>query len=183
MAGLAALFSGAAAVGFSGGRAPSRASLAALAAVVPLVPAGCPVSVGCARGIDAAARAAFPAARVFVAGAGVGAARAAGAGLLAARSAACVRSLPPVSGLWVSFPSGPCPAGLLPSPVSRVAFGGFGSGSWSSAAFALGRGVPVLVFVPAGPPPGWGFAPVPGAPAGWWLARPLATAPLAGFAS
>ena len=47
---------------------------------------------------------------------------------------------------WLALPSAPVPpAGVRPS---RLFFGG-GSGSWGSAAFALGRGRRVLLWLPS----------------------------------
>ncbi len=75
-------------VGFSGSRSvvPS-----VFPAVVSAVPAGASVFVGCAGGVDAAARAAFPAARVF---------RVSGTGrwAFAVRSTAFVRALASAGG-------------------------------------------------------------------------------------
>ena len=120
----------------------------------------CPVFVGCASGVDAAFRGFFPSARVFSA-----ASFGSGRGAFAARSAAVVRAVQLAGGVWVSFPSGACPAGLLPSASSSGAFCGSGSGSWASAAFAVGSGLPVLVFG-SRPPAGWGFVSLGG---GWWF--------------
>jgi hypothetical protein len=161
------VFARAGAVGFSGSRSSVPAVVPAVAAVV----AGlrCPVFVGCARGVDAAFRASFPTASVLAASS-----FGSGRGSFAARSAACVRAVACagagsagsfLGGLWVSFPSGACPAGLLPSTSSSRAFCGSGSGSWASAAFAVGFGLPVLVFGFA-PPSGWGFVSLGG---GWFF--------------
>lgn len=155
-------------VGFSGSRLPSAVSLASLAWACGLVPTGAAVVVGCARGIDQAVRATFPTAQVFqVSSFGRG------RGAFAARSVACVRSVAASSGLWVSFPSAACPMGLLPSPKSSKCFSGLGSGTWASLAFAIGSGVPCLVFLPAGVsvPVGWGFEPLGG---GWFQVTPPA---------
>jgi hypothetical protein len=147
--------------GFSGSRG---AAPSVCAAVASLVPAGSAVFVGCARGVDAAFRGFFPFASVFAASA-----FGSGRGSFAARSVAVVRavvaagvSAPP---LWVSFPSGACPAGLVPSGSSSRAFCGSGSGSWASLAFAAGSGLPCLVFGSA-PPASWGFSSLGG---GWWF--------------
>ncbi len=43
------VFSGVVSVGFSGSRSPSPAAASALCSVLSLVPAGCRVSVGCAK--------------------------------------------------------------------------------------------------------------------------------------
>lgn len=146
-------------VGFSGSR--SAAGGPALAAAVRLVVrSGRSVAVGCAPGADAAVRALLPSARVFRAAAFR---RPGGswASALASRSAAlvsCVAAGGRGSALLVWLP-GPCPAGLVPSAVASSCFRGLGSGSWASAAFAVGLRVPVLVFPgPAGRAglPAWG---------------------------
>lgn len=166
-AAVASVFARAGAVGFSGSRSSVPAVVPAVAAAVRAL--RCPVFVGCARGVDAAFRAAFPGASVLAASS-----FGSGRGSFAARSSACVRAVAGagagplgsfLGGLWVSFPSGACPAGLLPSASSSRVFCGSGSGSWASAAFAVGSGLPVLVFGFA-PPAGWGFVCLGG---GWWF--------------
>ncbi|MEA5595678.1 hypothetical protein [Rivularia sp. UHCC 0363] len=85
---------------------------------------------------------------------------------LARRSAACVRSVAPgPSGLLVVCPSGRCPSGVRPSRSFR----GSGSGSWGSAALAVGLGRRVLLFSPVGVPswPGGSWVPVSSSP-GWF---------------
>lgn len=144
------------AFGFSGSRSIVPAVCGVLAARVP---AGASVFVGCAGGVDEFFRSAFPGAVVF-------SPSFAGRGGFAARSAACVQAVGAAGGLWVSFPSGPCPVGLV--PCSRWAPAG-GSGSWGSLALAVGLGVPSLVFAPAGVPCGWGFVALG---SGWFLALP-----------
>jgi hypothetical protein len=158
-------------VGFSGSRAPSAASLSALSGLVGSVAPGAAVVVGCARGIDHAARVAFPSAQVFHASS-----FGSGRGSFAARSVACVRAVAASGGVWVSFPGSPCPAGLRPSGRSSVAFSGLGSGTWASLAFALGSGVPCLVFLPSGvpAPAGWGLVSLGG---GWFHAAPAIVQP------
>ena len=157
---LSAIFSRFSVFGFSGSRSGVSASV--LSSVVPFVPAVSQVFVGCARGVDAFFRSAFPSASVFQA-ADFGCGR----GAFAARSVAVVRAVAEGGGLWVSFPASPCPAGLLPSASSSKAFCGLSAGTWSSLAFALGSGVPCLVFAPHGVPRGWGLSPVPGC-SGWF---------------
>lgn len=166
---LSALVSGFSAFGFSGSRSLSPASVAALRSLAGLVPSGAAVSVGCARGADSVARSLFPAAQVFSVSSG---SFGVGRGAFAARSVACVRSVAP-GGLWCFFPASPCPAGLLPSPSSSRCFCGLGSGSWASAAFALGSGLSVVCFLPPGvsAPAGWGFVPLG---SGWFVVRPAA---------
>jgi hypothetical protein len=163
------LLSSAPAVGFSGSRSVVPA---ACAEVVPAVSS--PVFVGCARGVDAAFRAAFPSARVFSA-----ASFGSGRGSFAARSSALVRALHLSGGVLVSFPSpGSFPSGLVPSPSSSRCFSGLGSGSWATLALAVGLGVPCAVFlgsgsVPAGfsVPSVWCARSVGG---GWWVCQPRA---------
>ena len=174
-------FSGVSSVGFSGSRSPSPVASAALSALLPSVPAGVRVSVGCARGVDGVCRSFFagsPSLLVFsVASGRFGVGRSA----FARRSSRCVLSVAAGSrGLLVVVPSGVCPAGVRPSR----SFSGGGSGSWGSAAFALGRGRRVLVWLPAGSrPPAWAgvswsvasvvWASVVGGGGGcWWLGVP-----------
>lgn len=157
---VAAVVSGFSSFGFSGSRSPSPAAVAALRSVAALVPAGASVSVGCAAGVDWLAGSLFPSASVFsVASGSWGSGRSA----FARRSAACVAAVAASGGLWVSLPSGVCPAGLVPCRSWRSASG---SGSWGSLALAAGLGVPCLVFLPGALPPAWGFASVGG---GWWF--------------
>jgi len=156
---------GAFAVGFSGSRSVVPPAFAAAAAAVP---PSVPVLVGCASGVDRAARAAFPAAVVF------SAARSCGPGAFAARSVSFVSALSRrVSPVLLSFPSGPCPSGLVPSAVSSRCFCGLGSGSWASLAFAAGLGVACFVWLPACalPAPSWLF-PLGG---GWFSVCPPAS--------
>lgn len=166
---LSVVLSAASVVGFSGSRSPSPLSSAAVSAALVLAPLSARVCVGCARGVDAAVRASVPGASVFAVSSGRWGA---GRGAFAARSVACVRAVAAAGsgGLWLSFPSGACPAGLSPSSSSSRCFSGSGSGSWASLALAVGLGVPSLLFLPGGlcPPSGWGFAPLPGCP-GWFF--------------
>ena len=145
-------------IGFSGSRHtidPQAGDLAAAA-----VPAGAEVVVGCAAGVDAFFRSRFPAARVLRVD------RALGRAGFARRSIACVDAVS--GGLWVSFPSGACPAGLMPSASPGRCFSGSGSGSWASLAYAVGRGGAALVYLGAVPVPGgWDLVRVPDA-IGWW---------------
>lgn len=152
-------------VGFSGSRAPSRVSLAAVGSAASWVRPGSAVLVGCARGVDARVRSRFPGARVFSVSSGrFGSGRAA----FARRSAACVRAVAAAGGVWLSFPAGACPVRLVPGSVWRSASG---SGSWGSLALAVGLGVPCVVFLPGSvsPPSGWGFVSVAGCPGWWWF--------------
>lgn len=147
--------------GFSGSRKLHSTEACRKASVS--VPKNSQIFVGCANGIDAYFRANFPQAEVFYAHK-----YGTGKGSFAARSVAVVKAVKAGSGLWISFPSSPCPAGLLPSASSSRAFCGSGSGSWASLAFALGSGVPCLVFLGSLPcPANWELAPVPGCQ-GWF---------------
>ena len=163
---MSCLLSSASAVAFSGSRSPSTVSLAAVARAVAAVPPSTPVLVGDCRGVDKAVRNLRSSARVFFAASfGPASERSS----FALRSCAVVSAVASAGGIFVSFPSRPCPSGVLPSPRSSACFCGSGSGSWASAAFAVGSGVPVLLFLPPGvaAPAGWGF--VAGG-SGWFLA-------------
>lgn len=156
---VSSLVSSAPAVGFSGSRSVVPRACGVVAAVVP---AGCPIFVGCAAGVDEFFRGAFPSARVFSA-----ASFGSGRGSFAARSVAVVRAVQSAGGVWVCFPSGVCPAGLAPSASSSRAFCGAGSGSWASLAFAAGLGLPCLLGAGEfSPPVVWGFASLG---RGWWF--------------
>ena len=161
---LSSLLVGSGLVGFSGSRGLPPA---ALSSVLSLRARSSGQSfVGCAAGVDADVRVSLRSARVFCASDfGVG------RGAFAARSSAFVRALASGGGALVSFPSAPCPVGLLPSASSSRAFCGSGSGSWASLAFAVGSGVPCWVYAPFGVPTGWGFAPCG---SGWFCFAPVA---------
>ena len=158
-------------IGFSGSRKPSPASLSAFHWLAGQVPSIALVVVGCAPGIDQAARLAFPSAQVFHASS-----FGSGRGSFAARSIACVRSVVASGGLWASFPAAPCPGGLLPSAKSSKCFYGSGSGTWASLAFAAGSGLPCLVYLPSGlsAPGGWGLQLLA---QGWFQHQPLVVQP------
>ena len=160
---LPTIFSRFSAFGFSGSRS-ELPSFGAASRVVSLVPTSASVFIGCASGVDAYFRWRFPSASVFYASS-----FGSGPGAFAARSVAVVRAVAAADGLWVSFPCSPYPAGLLPSASPSRAFCGSGSGSWASLAFALGSGVPSLVFLGCSLPcpRGWGLIPVPGW-SGWF---------------
>lgn len=169
-------FAGVASVGFSGSRSLSGSGLLALRSLLSFVPrSGCRASVGCAAGADLLVRsvlAGFPGLLVFsVASGRFGVGRSA----FARRSSRCVLSVASGSrGLLVVVPGGACPAGVVPSR----SFSGGGSGSWGSAAFALGRGRRVLVWLPSGclPPAwsgvSWSSAGALGSAGCWWLGVP-----------
>jgi hypothetical protein len=155
--------------GFSGSRS-SRAAATAAQAVFGLLPIDSAVSVGCAAGVDRAVRAAFPAAQVFRVSEFGGASQ--GAAAFARRSTALVQAVGIDGGLLLVFPSTACPAAVQPSRR----FAGSGSGSWGSAALAVGLGVAVLVRLPEGVlPPLWlaaaaGFQEVK--PSFWFVPAP-----------
>lgn len=141
-------------VGFSGSRCLPGSWAGSVSGLVrSVLGAGRGVAVGCAPGLDALVRSCCPDAVVFRA-------RSRSAASLVSRSVGCVRAVAG-SGAgrgFVVFPGGPCPPGLRPSSVPSRCFCGAGSGSWASAAFAAGLGVPVVVFgVPAEKlPAAWG---------------------------
>ena len=165
------MFAGVSSVGFSGSRAPGAAASAALAALLPCVPSGVRVSVGCARGVDSLVRGFFrssPSLLVFsVASGRFGVGRAA----FARRSSRCVRSVACGGrGLLVCLPSSAVPPAVV---VPSRSFRGGGSGSWGSAALALGCGRRVLLWLPSGcRPPAWSGASWSSAGSGWWLGVP-----------
>lgn len=174
------VFVGLVSVGFSGSRSPSPAASAALSSLLPLVPSGVRLSVGCARGVDSAVSSWFgasPSLLVFsVASGRFGSGRSA----FARRSSRCLLSVAAGSrGLLVALPSAPVPpAGVRPS---RSFFGGGlgrSSGSWGSVAFALGRGRRVLLWLPSGSRPpvwsgaSWSSAGALGSAGCWWLGVP-----------
>lgn len=69
-------------------------------------------------------------------------------GMFAARSIRFVDALREDEGCLVSFPKVECPnKGLIPSPNSSACFNGSGSGSWATLAYAIGVGVPCVVFL------------------------------------
>lgn len=148
------VFSGVSSVGFSGSRSPSSVSLAALGLLLPCVPAGCRVSVGCARGVDGVVASFFAGSSSLLVFAVASGRFGSGRSAFARRSSRCVLSVAAgARGLLVALPSSPvCPAGVRPSR----SFFGAGSGSWGSVAFALGRRRRVLLWLPAGCfPPVW----------------------------
>lgn len=133
-------------VGFSGSRLSGSPAAVACRAFLPsLASFSGSLGVGCASGVDSLVRSAFPSALVFSVSSFLVGGRVSRASF-ALRSAALVRWVAASSGLLVVFPSTVCPSGVAPS----ASFRGFGSGSWGSAALAVGLGVPVLLFVPAG---------------------------------
>lgn len=159
-------------LGFSGSRSPSPAAAAALCDLLPLVSPYSRISVGCADGIDRLVRDFFsgsPSLLVFSVGSGrFGSGRSA----FARRSVACIESVDRGDrGLLVALPSSPvCPAGVFPSRR----FFGAGSGSWGSAAFALGSGRRLLLWLPgSAAPPAWAGVSWAGWDPGWWLGLPL----------
>jgi len=171
------VFSGLVSVGFSGSRSLSPAASAALSALLPLVPAGVRVSVGCALGVDAVVRSWFGGSASLLVFSVASGRFGSGRSAFARRSCRCVSSVASGSrGLLVVVPVGACPAGVRPSR----SFSGRGSGSWGSLAFALGRGRRVLLWLPSGSRPpvwagvSWSLSSLPGGC--WWLGVPV-TAP------
>jgi hypothetical protein len=162
---LGSLFSGLDTVGFSGSRHLSGAGLAALGSLFPLVPAGCHVVVGCASGADLAVRSAFASSGRLCVFAVESGRWGSGRSAFARRSAAVVAAVP-AGGLLVVVPSSVSPpAGVVPCRSFR----GGGSGSWGSAALALGTERRVLLWLPPGAvPPAWSSVSWSSV-GGWWL--------------
>jgi len=130
--------------GFSGSRSLHRSHAGFVGSVVGVVAnLGMPMAVGCAAGLDALVRQ-DPrfSGSVFRAESRYPSA-------LVARSVSMVRA---VAGSQPSalliFPGCPCPSGLVPSSNPRQCFCGRGSGTWASAALAVGLGVPLYLFAP-----------------------------------
>jgi hypothetical protein len=150
-------------VGFSGSRSIVDLSACSLAAAA--VPDRARIIVGCAAGVDLYFRSRFPHAEVFTAD------RSLGRGGFAKRSVAAVDAVTAAGGLWVSFPSSSCPAGLVPHRSPSRCFSGRGSGTWASLAYAIGRDTPALVYLGAvSVPIGWGLA---AAGDGWYSFQPV----------
>ena len=167
------VFSGLVSVGFSGSRSLPPAASAALSALLPSVPAGVRLSVGCAAGADAVCRSFFAGSRSLLVFSFASGRFGVGRSAFARRSCRCVSSVAAGSrGLLVVVPAGGCPAGVAPSR----SFAGRGSGSWGSLAFALGRGRRVLLWLPVGSRPpvwagvSWSLSSLPGGC--WWLGVP-----------
>ena len=135
-------------VGFSG----SRLGCSSASQVVPsLVSIPSAVGVGCARGVDQLVRSSFPLAHIFRVHPPIN------RGSFARRSVRLVQWVYHSGGCLVVFPSSVCPSKVRPS----TSFAGHGSGSWGSAALAVGLGVPVVVVLPWSV--GWGQFPAPSA--------------------
>jgi hypothetical protein len=150
-------------VGVSGSRSLPAQSVAVLRWLLARLSPGCLVITGCARGADAVAREVAPEALIYHADVSLG------RGGFAARSVAVVGAVAEQSGLWVCFPASSCPSGLSPSRSSSKCFSGSGSGTWASAAYAAGLGLPVLIWMPEGlEAPTWGFEALG---RGWFLRR------------
>lgn len=133
-------------VAFSGSRVGSSSAVASCRSFLPVLGGfGGAVGVGCASGVDASVRLAFPSARVFSVSSFPVGGRVCRASF-ALRSSALVSWCASSGGLLVAFPLGACPCGVAPSSSFR----GCGSGSWGSVALAVGLGCSVLVVVPAG---------------------------------
>lgn len=146
-------------VAFSGSRLSGSPAAACCRAFLPAVASfSGSVGVGCASGVDSLVRSVFPAASVFSVSSFLVGGRVARASF-ALRSSALVRWVAAASGLLVVFPVGAAPARLAVS----ASFCGFGSGSWGSAALALGLGCSVLVVLPAAVCPVGAAFPAPAA--------------------
>lgn len=150
------LVAGASSLGVSGSRAPDAGSLRALADLAALAPEA-PVIVGDQRGIDAAAVGHWPHAQVVARAGDEPRALVARSVAMVARLARCAAPL------LAAFPARACPKPILPGPRWQSS----GSGTWSTAALALGQGAALLLWLPAPalPPTTWGLRYLGG---GWW---------------
>lgn len=138
-------------VAFSGSRLCASSAAASCRAFLPSVASfSGAVGVGCAWGVDALVRSAFPSASVFSVSSFAVGGRVSRASF-ARRSSALVSWCASGGGALVAFPLGACPSGVVVSS----SFGGRGSGSWGSVALALGLGCPVLVVSPVGVSASW----------------------------
>ena len=132
------LFGSAPVVGFSGSRVLCPGLADAIDYVGSFVPRAAVVYVGDCRGVDKYVRSRCDRVRVFETKRFANTAH---------RSIEFIRALASAGGVLVAFPSSPCPGGVAPSGSSSRCFCGGGSGTWASAAFAVGLGVPVAVWV------------------------------------
>lgn len=158
-AGLVRLVVEARTLGISGSRAPDPGSLAALADLAGLAP-DAPLIVGDQRGIDAAAAGHWPHAQVERRADDTPRA-------LVARSIQMLDRLgAEARPLLAAFPARPCPARVAPGP--RWCSGQPPSGTWSTLALAVGRGLPAAVWLPEPllPPLEWKLRYLGG---GWWM--------------
>ncbi len=125
-------------IGFSGSRhKTSNAYYSATAFLDTINNYSGKVGVGCAAGVDYQVRSQFPNAKVFRVQPPIN------RSAFAFRSARLVEWVSASSGLLIVFPATVCPTKVFPSPI----FYGHGSGSWGSAAYAVGLGTPVLLFI------------------------------------
>ena len=106
---VSSFFGGFSVVGFSGSRVPLSPAVSALSSFLSVVPlAGVSVGVGCARGVDASVRSAFPGASVFSVSPPLS------RGAFAARSFRLVSWVSARRGVLCVFPGSSCPAGVAP---------------------------------------------------------------------
>jgi hypothetical protein len=151
------------ALGVSGSRDPDDGSLHALGELLAAwdwMELG-PVLVGDQRGVDEATAATLYGCQVFRREGNTPAA-------LVARSIRMLDALGRLNRpLLAAFPAKPCPEPIAPGP--RWASGG--SGTWSTAALALGRGMRVVLWLPSpmlAPVARWPLSYLGG---GWWVSR------------
>lgn len=105
------------------------------------LPQDCKVYVGDANGVDKYVRENVKGCRVFKVE------QPKTPGMFAARSIRFMDALREDEGCLVSFPRIECPKGLIPSTNCSKCFNGSGSGSWATLAYAIGIGVPCVVFL------------------------------------
>ena len=71
---------------------------------------------------------------------------------LAKRSIGCINDVKANAGIWCAFPNTPCPPKVRPKPSWCS---GGGSGTWASLAYAVGHGLPCLVWAGNTEMPEW----------------------------
>jgi hypothetical protein len=140
-------------VAFSGTRSLARygATGGEIRKILTKISPDCRILVGCANGVDRIVRENANPNQLEVFSVSNGE-YGKGKSSFARRSVAVVQSLP-VGGLLISRPGSVMPPeGVQP----RRSFRGFGSGSWGTAAYAIGMSRDVLLYLPDGElPPQW----------------------------
>lgn len=85
-----------------------------------------------------------------------------GKGAYARRTIDCIESTKEANGLWVAYTGRECPSKVKPSNKTNKCFNGGGSGTWAGAAYAMGLGMEVLIYIPekVSPPEEWNLEPI-----------------------
>lgn len=132
------LFCTAHTVGFSGSRSMTPEMKEAIKQIALLIPQSTAVIVGDCRGVDKFIASLYKNASIF---------NVKNYANTAHRSISMVNAVRAANGILVVFPGNPCPSGLIPSASSSRCFCGLGSGSWASAALAVGLNIPVIIWL------------------------------------